>query len=72
MEAVPSFISCLGALYFLPVREVDENDARAITVGQMIDGREAGPVRLAHDGRLMAIYGPAEKTGRLRPLVVLA
>ena len=34
--------------------------------------RQHGPVRLAADGRLLAIYGTADKAGQLRPLVVLA
>ncbi len=68
----PSFISCLGALYFLPVRQVDEKDAKAVAAGRAIAGDEAGPVRLAEGGRLLAIYRPGDNPGELRPLVVLA
>lgn len=71
-ESNPSFISALGALYFLPVRDVDEKDARAVTAGRAISGEESGPVRLAADGRLLAIYRPGDDPGQLRPLVVLA
>ena len=71
-EANPSFISCLGALYFLPVRELDEKEARAVAAGRVIRGNEDGPVRLARGGRLMAIYGSGDNPGELRPLVVLA
>lgn len=71
-ESNPSFISALGALYFLPVRDVDEKDARAVTAGCAISGDESGPVRLAADGRLLAIYRPGDDPGQLRPLVVLA
>ncbi|MFA5809253.1 MAG: tRNA pseudouridine(55) synthase TruB [Thermoleophilia bacterium] len=67
-----SFISCLGALYFLPVRELDEKEARAVTCGRPIDGEYVSPVRLARDGRLLAIYGPDGDAGIIRPLVVLA
>jgi len=68
----PSFISGLGALYFLPVREVDEIEARAVNNGRRIAGEADGPIRVARDGRILAIYGPGDKTGELRPLVVLA
>lgn len=68
----PSFISCLGALYFLPVRELDENEARAVSYGQPIEGDYTSPVRLARDGGLLAIYGPSGDPGIIRPLVVLA
>lgn len=71
-DANPSFISGLGALYFLPVSEVDEIEARAVTNGRSMPGDAAGPVRVAYDGRLLAIYGPGDKTGEMRPLVVLA
>ncbi|MHB8858675.1 MAG: tRNA pseudouridine(55) synthase TruB [Thermoleophilia bacterium] len=71
-ETNPSFISCLGALYFLPVRELDEKEARAVASGRGISGSEDRPLRLARNGRLLAIYGPGEVSGQLRPLVVLA
>ena len=71
-ETNPSFISCLGALYFLPVRELDEKEARAVASGRGISGSEDQPLRLARDGRLLAIYGPGDVSGQLRPLVVLA
>ncbi len=72
VEANPSFISCLGALYFLPVRELDEKEARAVASGRGISGSEDRPLRLAREGRLLAIYGPGDIPGQLRPLVVLA
>ncbi|MBE0429508.1 MAG: tRNA pseudouridine(55) synthase TruB [Thermoleophilia bacterium] len=68
----PSFISCLGALYFLPVREVDEIEARAVATGQPLAGGGAQPVRIDYQGRLLAVYGPAGAGGVMRPLVVLA
>ncbi|MFA6000521.1 MAG: tRNA pseudouridine(55) synthase TruB [Thermoleophilia bacterium] len=67
-----SFISCLGALYFLPVRELDEKEVRAVTCGRPIDGEYTTPVRLARDGRLLAVYGPDDDSGIIRPLVVLS
>jgi tRNA pseudouridine55 synthase len=66
----PAFISCLGALYFLPVREVDDTDGRAVTTGRTLPGESEGPIRIGHRGRLLAVYGPGEP-GRLRPLAVL-
>lgn len=66
----PSFISCMGALYFLPVREVDEKEARDVAAGRPLTGEEATPVRIGLDGRLIAVYGPAGE-GTIRPLVVL-
>ncbi|MDO8737247.1 MAG: tRNA pseudouridine(55) synthase TruB [Thermoleophilia bacterium] len=71
-DANPSFISGLGALYFLPVREVDEIEARAVNNGRRLAGEADGPIRIACDGRILAIYGPCDKPGELRPLVVLA
>ncbi|MHB8792051.1 MAG: tRNA pseudouridine synthase B [Thermoleophilia bacterium] len=68
----PSFISGVGALYFLPVRQVDEIETRAVKNGRRLAGGDAGPVRLAHNGQLLAIYGPGDKPDELRPLVVLA
>lgn len=68
----PSFISCLGALYFLPVRELEKNEARAVEFGRAIEGAATGPVRLASEGRLLAIYGPAAEPGLIKPLLVLA
>jgi tRNA pseudouridine55 synthase len=68
----PSFISGAGALYFLPVRQVDEIEARAVKNGRRLNGEDAGPVRVTSDGQLLAIYGPSDKPGELRPLVVLA
>jgi tRNA pseudouridine55 synthase len=68
---LPSFISCMGALYFLPVRELDENERPSVLHGLTISGASDGPVRVVSNGELIAIYGPAEN-GRLRPLAVLA
>jgi len=70
-DANPSFISGLGALYFLPVREVDEIEARAVNNGRRIAGEADGPIRVARDGRILAIYGPGGKSGELRSMVVL-
>ena len=68
----PSFISCLGALYFLPVRELDENEEETVRNGRLLKGAQLTPVRLARQGSLMAVYGPADDAGVIRPLVVLA
>jgi hypothetical protein len=71
-EANPSFLSCLSALYFLPVRELSATEIRAVGYGQAIEGNEQEPVCLSDRGRLVAVYGPSATAGRLRPLVVLA
>lgn len=67
----PSFISGYGALYFLPVREVDENEARQVRSGRALSGEATGPVRVTAGDQLLAVYGPGEP-GYLRPLAVLA
>lgn len=66
----PSFLSCLPALYFLPMREVGQRQLEAVATGRPIEGGETGPVRLTAGGRLVAVYGPGE-SGYIRPLVVL-
>lgn len=66
----PSFLSCLAALYFLPMREVGQRQLEAVAAGRPIEGGETGPVRLTAGGRLVAVYGPGE-SGYIRPLVVL-
>lgn len=70
--ANPSFLSCLGALYFLPVKEVDENEARAVLTGRPLTGDATQPVRIDYRGNLLAVYGPAGTDGLQRPLMVLA
>jgi tRNA pseudouridine55 synthase len=71
-EENPSFISCLGALYFLPVREIPEAQIKTVANGRPLDGEATGPVRLAYEGRLMAVYGPGETSGSIVPLVVFS
>lgn len=70
-DGSPSFISCYGALYFLPVRQVDENEARQVQTGRALSGDADGPVRVADGERLLAVYQPGEP-GYLKPLLVLA
>ena len=70
--ANPSFLSCWSALYFLPVRELSPTEIRAVSFGQPIAGSEEGPVRLGSAGRLLAVYGPGERQGFIRPLVMVA
>jgi tRNA pseudouridine55 synthase len=71
-EDNPSFLSCLSALYFLPVRELNAKEVEAVIRGRPIEGKATEPVRLVHEGRLLAIYKPSGKEGLIRPLVVLA
>lgn len=67
----PAFISCTGALYFLPVREVTAAEEHAVSFGQPLEGEASGPVRLSAAGRLLAIYGPGKQAGRIYPKVIL-
>lgn len=67
----PSFLSCLAALYFLPMREVGQRQLEAVAAGRSIEGGETGPVRLTAGGRLVAVYGPGGEGGYIRPLLVL-
>ncbi len=69
--ANPSFLSCVGALYFLPVRELNTDEAAAVTNGRCIDGDEGGPVVLTRAGETVAVYRPAAAAGQMRPLVVM-
>lgn len=68
----PAFISCLGALYFLPVRQVDDMEARAVLTGRPLDGRTDAPLRIEYQDRLLAVYGPAAEADLMRPLLVLS
>lgn len=68
----PASLSCLGALYFLPVREVDESEIAAVTNGQPLTGEATGAMRVVGQDRLLAVYGPGKKEGYIYPQVVLA
>jgi len=70
--AGPSFISCYGALYFLPVRQIAENEKKMALSGRPLEGDAAGPVRVAEGERLLAVYGPGREAGRIDPMVVFA
>lgn len=67
----PAFISCLGALYFLPVREVDESEISAVTNGRPLAGEATGAIRVVGQERLLAVYGPGREKGQIEPMVVL-
>jgi tRNA pseudouridine55 synthase len=69
--ANPAFISCMGALYFLPERELTPGELQAVSHGRPIEGTETGPVRLAAEGRLVAVYGPGDREGSIYPRVIL-
>lgn len=71
MPANPAFISCAGALYFLPGRQLDDDDLRSVGHGQPIDGDEKGLVKLLQGDRLIALYGPGDKAGEIYPRVIL-
>lgn len=68
----PAFISCMGALYFLPVREVEQDELNAVTNGRPLAGEATGAIRVVGDRRLLAVYRPGREKGYIEPLVVLA
>ncbi len=72
-EALTVLPSGAAARGVLPVRELDERDARALSYGQGIDVADEpeGPVAaLGPDGDLVAVV--ERRGGRLRPVVVFA
>ncbi|GBE57983.1 tRNA pseudouridine synthase B [bacterium BMS3Abin01] len=69
-DANPAFISCCGALYFLPVRELSEKELQAVSYGRPIEGTEPGPVKLVVGDRLVAVYGPGETEESIYPRVI--
>jgi tRNA pseudouridine55 synthase len=58
----------LDALAFLPERELDAEDAKAVSHGRRLEGAADGPLRLVHAGELVAIAEP--RAGELQPVVV--
>jgi tRNA pseudouridine55 synthase len=58
------------ALAFLPERVLDADEARRVRNGRPVEGGGDGPVRLTHEGDLVAIAGARD--GMLRPETVLA
>jgi tRNA pseudouridine55 synthase len=58
------------ALRFLPERELDGEEARAVSHGRRLEAAPPGPVRLTHEGRVLAIGEP--RGGELQPVVVFA
>jgi tRNA pseudouridine55 synthase len=58
------------ALAFLPERVLSGAEAQAVRHGRPVEGESTGPVRLTHDGSLLAVA--VERDGRLRPETVVA
>ena len=58
------------ALAFMPERELSADEAAAVAHGRSVPGEREGPVRLTHEGEILAIAEPVE--GELRPVVVFA
>jgi tRNA pseudouridine55 synthase len=71
-DADPERIVPLGqALAFLPERVLDDSEAAAVRHGRRVPGSgEEGPVRLVHEGELLAIGEP--QAGEVQPVVVFA
>ena len=57
------------ALAFLPARQLSAQEAAAARHGRAVEGAGPGPVRLVHDGVLVAVA--VERDGALRPETVL-
>lgn len=71
-ETGPSFNSCFSALYFLPVRQIGDNEMRAVLNGRPLAGETDGPVRVASGDELFAVYGPGKESGLMYPMVVFS
>jgi tRNA pseudouridine55 synthase len=68
-DADPERVLPLGeALTFLPEQALDEQAAAAVGHGRRVEGSADGPVRLTHDGEVVAIGEPRD--GELQPVVV--
>jgi tRNA pseudouridine55 synthase len=66
-------VSLRDALAFLPERPLSPEEARAIGHGRRVPAHEdvTGPIRLTHDGDVVAI-GEVAEAGEVRPVVVFA
>jgi tRNA pseudouridine55 synthase len=62
-------LSAEELMSFLPERPLDAPEAERVSHGRQIPGASDGPVRLTHEGRLIAIARPAGEN--LQPDVVL-
>jgi tRNA pseudouridine55 synthase len=70
-EADPGRLVPLAeALSFMPARELDADEARAVGHGRRLAGQGEGAMRLMHGAELVAIAEPRE--GELQPVVVFA
>ena len=58
------------ALAFLPERPLDAAEAAGVAHGVRVAGAGEGPVRLTHDGELLAVAEPRDD--ELQPVVVFA
>jgi tRNA pseudouridine55 synthase len=58
----------VDALAFLPERALSSDEATAVSHGRRLEGAGEGPLRLVHDGELVAIAEP--RAGELQPVVV--
>ena len=58
------------ALDFLPERALDESEAARVANGVRVTGQGDGPVRLTHEGELLAVAEP--RGDELQPVVVFA
>ena len=71
-DAAPEPITANEALAFLPERALDEEEAASVGHGRGVEAsptESGGPVRLTHEGRLVAVARP--EASALRPEVVV-
>jgi tRNA pseudouridine55 synthase len=63
-------LSLSQALDFLPERPLSAEEAATVRHGRPVEGTGDGPIRLTHDGDLVAVA--TEREGQLRPETVVA
>jgi tRNA pseudouridine55 synthase len=63
-------LSLSSALAFLPERRLSADEAAAVRHSRRIAGTAEGPIRLTHDGDLVAVA--VERDGELRPETVIS
>jgi hypothetical protein len=54
------------------VRKISENEIKAVKNGRPLAGNPDGPVRVARDKELLAVYGPGKEEEYMFPMVVFS
>jgi len=68
---IPGLIAPATALQFLPAVTITAAQAAGVRNGARLPSGPPEPVRVLHQGTLLAVYGPADDGPGLRPLVML-